>query len=257
MIHLVKIGGNIIDDDMLLENFIIAIRAFSRPCVIVHGGGKIASEISRNMGVEPVMADGRRITDEKTLDIIVMVYAGLVNKKIVALAQKHGINAVGITGADANTILAKKRPAGEIDYGFVGDIEKVSPAFISDCLAVGLTPVIAPVTHDAQGNLLNTNADTIAASIGVALAASADVKLWYCFEKNGVLSDANDDESAIPELTMQRYSELLSSGIISKGMKPKLENAFFAKNNGVAEVVICHAEAFPDPFAGTTIYYEQ
>lgn len=249
---IIKIGGNIIDNEDDLHLFLFKISQLS-PCILVHGGGKIATEVGNKLGVESVMVDGRRITDKKTLDIAIMVYGGLINKKIVAILQSFNRNALGMTGADANCIVAKKRPVKDIDYGYVGDIEQVHTEFLISCLRQNITPVMASLTHDKKGNLLNTNADTIAAYIAMAMAKTEQTELLYCFEKNGVLADANDNQSVVHTLDSKQYDELLLSGAIHKGMKPKLENAFSAKKSGVQKVFICHSGSVHQPEQGTEI----
>ncbi len=242
MISVVKIGGNIIDDSHALDNFLASLQQFTTPFVVVHGGGKIASKFGQKLGLEPRMAEGRRITDAETLKIVVMTYAGLINKTIVAKLQKHSINAIGLTGADANLITSVKRQVKDIDYGFVGDIARINDDFLESCFSNNIIPVIASITHDGFGNLLNTNADAIAAAIAASIAKKHDVSLFFCFEKQGVLSDPFDDSSTVPILDEFQYSDMLSSDIISKGMKPKLEYAFSAKKSGVQKVVVCHAD---------------
>jgi len=251
-VNIVKIGGNIVDNEDALHLFLSTI-AQQSPCIIVHGGGKVATEIANKLGVESVMVEGRRITDKNTLEIATMVYGGLINKKIVAILQSFNTNAIGMTGADANCIVAKKRPVKDIDYGYVGDIELVHTEFLISCLKQNITPVMASLTHDKKGSLLNTNADTIAAQIAMAIAKTENTRLVYCFEKNGVLADANDNKSVIRTLNAQTYNELLLSGAIHKGMKPKLENAFLAKKSGVHKVFICHADSVHQPEQGTEI----
>ena len=242
-INIVKIGGNVIDNEVLLQEFVSDFASIDGLKILVHGGGKIASELSAKMGIVPNMVEGRRITDAATLDIVTMLYAGLINKKLVVSLQAEKCNAIGMTGADGNIIPASKRAVGEIDYGFVGDIDasKVDADALSRLLDTGFTPVIAPITHDGKGQLLNTNADTIASSLGVALTKYYNVNLIYCFEKKGVLKDVNDENSALPYITLESYSLMKKEGIISKGMIPKLNNSFEAINMGVGNVWIGHA----------------
>lgn len=243
-LKIIKIGGNVIDHEEKLQAFLQDFAKLPGLKVLVHGGGKLASDLSRTLGIEPKLVDGRRITDEETLVVVTMVYAGLINKNIVARLQAHGTNALGLTGADANIIPATKRQAGAIDYGFAGDIDtdQLSGDTLARFLEQGLTPVVAPITHDQQGHLLNTNADTIASSLAVALSRHFAVQLVYCFEKAGVLLDVNDDASLIPHLTHPEYQRLKEQGVIAAGMIPKLDNAYAAIRSGVTSVRICHAD---------------
>lgn len=257
-LNIIKIGGNIIDDEKLLNSFLEDFSSINEPCILVHGGGKLATELSKKLGIEIKLIEGRRITDAKTLDIVVMVYAGLINKKIVALLQSKNCNAIGLSGADANILQAKKRDDSKIDYGFVGDInqEAVSINAIQQFIEYGFTPVVSPITHDGKGQLLNTNADTIASLLAVALSKIYEVNLYYCFEKNGVLLNMEDENSVVPILNKNKYEELKVSGIISYGMIPKIDNAFDAIANGVSEVVIGHASQLNEMInnhAGTRI----
>lgn len=244
-IHIVKIGGNIIDDETSLQFFLKQLAAFKEPVLLVHGGGKLATQLSETLKIKPQLVDGRRITDAPTLDVVTMVFAGLINKKIVALLQSYGQNAIGLSGADANLILATKRKNTPIDFGFVGDVnpETISVKTLDLLLKHQMLPVISPITHDGQGQLLNTNADTIASSIAIALSVSYNTKLYYCFEKNGVLQNSNDPASVIAELSEQQYTELKQSESIHSGMIPKLDNAFKALHKGVNEVFILNALA--------------
>jgi acetylglutamate kinase len=236
-----KIGGNVLDNAETLASTLAAFAAWHSPKILVHGGGKIASQLMRQIGLEPKMADGRRITDRPTLDVVTMVYAGLINKNLVATLQSLACNAIGLTGADANLIPAVKRPVKTIDYGFVGDLtaENINTETVSSLLNAKLTPVLAPITHDGQGTLLNTNADTIASNVSIALAKNYHVKLVFCFEKKGVLSRPDDDNSVIPLLDETLYEKYKSEGVITAGMLPKLDNAFAALRSGIAEVHIC------------------
>lgn len=240
---LIKIGGNVIDDPEALAAFLSTYASLPGLKVLVHGGGKIASTMGMQLGITPKMAEGRRITDEKTLEVVTMVYAGLVNKRIVSRLQAQGVNALGLTGADGNIIPAEKRPVKTIDYGFAGDIraDQIGSASLSALLESGFSPVVAPITHDGKGQLLNTNADTIAATVAEALSSRYDVTLVYCFEKKGVLKDPEDEESVIFSINPASYKELKETGIVSKGMIPKLDNAFAALKGGVKEVHICRA----------------
>lgn len=242
-LHVIKIGGNIIDHEEILHAFIQNISSLKEPFMLIHGGGKIATSLGNKMGIESRMVDGRRITDEASLDLIVMVYAGLINKKIVALFQSHQKNAIGLTGADANLIPATKRHHPEIDFGFVGDLrpEEINRKFIIELIEKQITLVIAPVTHNGKGQLLNTNADTIASSLAIALSEDFEVFLHFCFEKKGVLMDIEDEDSLIPEINKAYFSELKNKRMVSDGMIPKLENAFDAISKGVKQVSILHA----------------
>lgn len=243
-VFVVKVGGNVIDNPALLDTFLADFAKVEGRKVLIHGGGKIATRIGDKLGIESRYVDGRRITDAETVDVVTMVYGGLVNKQIVAKLQARGANAIGLTGADANIIPAVKRPVKTIDYGFVGDIPagsvRIQPLQL--LLDAGLTPVMSPLTHDGQGQILNTNADTIASSLAVALAEHYDVRLIFCFEKKGVLRDAADDGSVINLINKDVYQQLLAAGALSDGILPKLENAFAAIGNGVKEVLIGHAD---------------
>ncbi|GAB3635027.1 acetylglutamate kinase [Hymenobacter arcticus] len=238
-----KIGGGIIDDAIELTKFLALLAQADGPRILVHGGGKGASTMMRELGIEPQLVNGRRITDAATLDIVTMFYAGKTNKQVVAELQKLGVNALGLSGADGNVIQGHKRQVKDIDYGFVGDLTpaSVDNTLLKSLLEAGMTPVLCPIIHDGQGQLLNTNADTIASAVAVALALEYDVTLHYCFEKNGVLRDVADDNSVIPEINSATYAELKHQGIIADGMLPKLENAFAALNQGVSQVIIGHA----------------
>jgi acetylglutamate kinase len=243
-LYVIKVGGNIIDNPSALKSFLSDFASLKANKILVHGGGKIATEISKGLGIEAQMVDGRRITDAETLKIVTMVYGGLINKNIVASLQANGCNAIVLTGADANILRSDKRPVKNgIDYGFVGDVKEMNPSFVSMCLENKITPVIAPLTHDMQGNMLNTNADTVASQIAVGLAKNFEVHLTYCFELKGVLKDFEDKDSVISEITPTYYTQLKEEGIINKGMIPKLDNSFDAINNGVNSVIICQAES--------------
>lgn len=244
MLLILKIGGNVIDNEAALTSFLADFAQLPSPKILVHGGGKLATELSKKLDIQPLMIEGRRITDAETLKVVTMVYAGLVNKTIVAKLQALGCNALGLSGADADCLRASKRVAGEVDYGFVGDIapENIRIDFFSKLLDSDYTPIASPITHDGQGQLLNTNADTIAASLAKALSRHYAVKLVYCFEKPGVLANAADDSSVITKITAASYTELKASGVVSGGMIPKLDNAFDALNAGVESVVIGDAK---------------
>jgi acetylglutamate kinase len=242
-LYIIKIGGNVIDDESKLQQFLKDVSMIKENKIIVHGGGKVATDISKGLGIEAKMVDGRRITDAETLKIVTMVYGGLINKKIVSILQSNECNAVGLTGADANIILAKKREIkNNVDYGFVGDVEHVHPQPLIHFLSMGLTPVVAPLTHDGKGNIFNTNADTIASTLAVALSGNFVVNLIYCFELKGVLEDINNKESVISNITSNKYKELKDKGVIAKGMIPKMDNSFDAIKEGVGAVIICHAD---------------
>ncbi len=242
-LSIVKIGGNVLDDAVALERFLADFSALDGAKILVHGGGKMATELARQIGIEQTMVDGRRITDAETLKITVMVYAGLINKQIVAALQAKNIQAIGLSGADANVICATKRAKNPIDYGFVGDMdsESVNTNLLAKFLNLALVPVFSAITHNGQGQLLNTNADTIASALAVAMAEIYEVHLIYCFEKNGVLRTIEDENSVIETISKATYTALVNEGVISKGMIPKLDNAFAAIENGVKSVIITHA----------------
>jgi len=261
MVTVIKIGGNIIDNDSQLQSFLESFAAVAGKKILIHGGGKIATRIGDQLGIESKYVDGRRITDAATLDVVTMVYGGLVNKKIVASLQTMGCNAIGITGADANLVPANKRPVKEVDFGFVGDVksEQLPVSTWQQLLEIGLTPVVAPLTHDGKGSILNTNADTMAQEIAKALGKVYKVSLIYSFEKPGVLLDVNDDNSVINKLNPTSYQELKSEQKIFAGMIPKLDNAFSALNAGVTKVIIGDAAKLDQLIAGssgTTIIHE-
>jgi len=242
-LYIIKIGGNVIDHEENLKAFLQSLSGLNEKFILIHGGGKVATEISKGLGIEAQMVDGRRITDAETLKIVTMVYGGLINKKIVSNLQAMGKNAIGLTGADANIIFASKRPVKNgIDYGYVGDVERVNGAMLNTFLNADLQPVLAPLTHDGQGNMLNTNADTVASTVAVAMAPYFNTHLVYCFELKGVLTDINDKDSVIPEINAETYDTYKQSGVIAKGMIPKLDNSFEAINTGVRSVIICHAD---------------
>lgn len=258
-LFVIKIGGNIIDNTEKLTHFLQQFTAIKGKKILVHGGGKLATQLAKDLGIEQELVEGRRITDAATLKIVTMVYAGYINKNIVAQLQANGNNAIGFTGADANLIKAHKRLASAsngIDYGFVGDIDEVNTAAIEPLLNQDIAIVVAPITHDGNGQLLNTNADTIAQSIATAMGNKFDVSLLYCFEKSGVLLNANDDESVIPSIDQAYFKKLKEAQLIFAGMIPKLENAFAALEKGVSKVIIGKAESILDLVqakAGTTI----
>ncbi len=242
-LYIIKIGGNIIDNENALNKFLSDYASLSSKKILIHGGGKVATDISAGLGIEAKMVDGRRITDAETLKIVTMVYGGLINKNIVASLQSKNCNAIGLTGADANIIKSTKRPVKNgIDYGFVGDVEKVNEEILTSLIKSGLYPIIAPLSHDGNGNMLNVNADTMASVTSVALSKLFEVHLIYCFELKGVLENFEDKNSVISEITQSNYSTLKEKGVISKGMIPKLDNSFDAINLGVTSVRICHAD---------------
>ncbi len=237
-LSIVKIGGNIIDDASTLDHFLTEFSKIEGHKILVHGGGKLATKLANQMGVAVKMTNGRRITDADTLDIITMVYAGKINKSIVAKLQANNCNAIGFSGADGNTIESVKRPVKDIDYGFVGDVVKVNTNTLSVLLTSNVTPVFCAITHDKNGQLLNTNADTIASEIAIGFANILDTELYYCFEKNGVLQNVNDDNSVIENINTETYKTLISEGVIADGMLPKLNNCFHAIENQVQKVCI-------------------
>ena len=258
-LHIIKIGGNIIDDANRLAIFLKNFANIKGKKILVHGGGKLATTLASQLGIEQQLINGRRITDAETLKIITMVYAGYINKNIVAILQANGCNAIGLSGADGNLIKAHKRISTNIDYGFVGDVDVVNVPFIQSLLYQELAIVAAPVTHDLEGNLLNTNADTIAQEIAKALCCIYQTTLIYSFEKKGVLLDVNDENSVIPIITFEQYNHLKPTGKIFDGMIPKLDNAFSAIKQGVAQVIIGEAEHLNTLLtgqSGTTIKYE-
>lgn len=246
-LFVIKIGGNVIDDDASLRSFLKNFAAVEGKKILVHGGGKIATSIGKQLGIEPNYVNGRRITDAATIDLVTMVYGGLLNKKIVAQLQAIDCNAIGLTGADANIIPATKRPFvsspsgdGGIDYGFVGDVksDQLPVNNLQLLLNNGIVPVLAPLTHDGNGQMLNTNADTIASALAVALSALYDVRLIYCFEKKGVLENVEDQSSVINLINKEKYQQLLADKKLADGILPKIDNAFAAIDSGVNEVLI-------------------
>ena len=264
MIKVVKIGGNVVDNPSLLREFVRDFAAMPGMKVLIHGGGVMASQMQKEMGMVPKMVEGRRVTDEETLKVVTMVYAGWCNKNIVALLQAEGCNAIGLTGADGNAIKASRRPpvhvdslGEDVDYGYVGDVtaDSVNAGFIYSLLEKGIVPVFNAINHDGEGNLLNTNADTIASSVAIAMAKymylsprevcsrceEHETDLIYCFEKDGVLYDKDDDSSVIPEIDREKFAQLKAEGRVADGMIPKLTNSFKAIDSGVARVIIKHA----------------
>ena len=235
-ISVIKIGGNVIDHKENCTQFLKLFANFPGVKVLVHGGGVMASRIGSSLGIVPNMHNGRRITDKETLDVVTMVYAGLINKNLVAELQSYGQNAIGLTGADGNAITSKKRPVKEVDFGFVGDVEKVNTVLLETLLQQDIAPVFSAITHDGQGQLLNTNADTIASEIATSLAKKHQVKLYFCFDKKGVLMDADDPSTLVPLIDEDIFKKLLNDQVIHSGMIPKLENAFNALDKGVSNV---------------------
>ena len=260
---IVKVGGAIVESEDSLNNLLSKFSSISGHKLLVHGGGRSATKMAESLGITQTMIGGRRVTDAETLKVVTMVYVGLVNKHIVALLQAKGVNALGLTGADLNLIQSHKRPLKkvkmedgsiqDVDYGFVGDVDKVNAGILANLIAQGVVPVLSPLTHDCQGSMLNTNADTIASETAIALAKYFDVRLMYCFEKNGVLLDANDDNSVIQSITKTEFSELVSKGIVQGGMLPKLENSFAAIDAGVKTVIITNANNIDITDAGTRL----
>lgn len=244
---IIKIGGNVIDSSEKLHQFLLDFTALPGDKILVHGGGKIATELGHSLGIEPRMVEGRRITDIETLRIVTMVYAGLINKNMVAQLQAKGCNAIGLSGADGNVIRAAKRPVVTIDYGFVGDLDESSVAVdtLDSLLKSGLVPVLCAITHDGDSQLLNTNADTIASAVAVAMSSAYDTRLVYCFEKKGVLRDVDDDLSLVTEIKRNEFDQLKAEGVVSGGMIPKLHNAFEAIRQGVKAVYIGKADELP------------
>lgn len=244
-LHVIKIGGNSIDNPQELDVFLSDLAGIPGHKILVHGGGKLATSLAEQLHIPQTLIEGRRVTDAATLDIAVMVYSGLINKRIVAALQARGCNALGVCGADAGLIRSIRRANAAIDFGFVGDVadDGVDTQRMRMLLDAGITPVLSAITHDGSGSLLNTNADTLAASVAVAMAVQADVTLRYCFEKNGVLLDLDDNDTALPTLDPETYARLKQQGLVSKGMIPKLDNAFDAARRGVKHVIIGHAAA--------------
>ena len=237
----VKVGGKIVEEEETLRQLLQDFAAIEGHKVLVHGGGRSATKLAAQLGIERKMVDGRRITDEAMLRVVTMVYGGLVNKNIVAGLQALNVNALGLTGADMNLMRSDKRPVKEVDYGFVGDVKEVNADLLATLIHQGIVPVLAPLTHDKQGHLLNPNADTIAGEAAKALAKHFEVTLMFCFEKKGVLRDAEDEESVIPEIDREAFQRYVKEGVIQGGMIPKLENAYQAIDEGVRQVIITQA----------------
>lgn len=238
---LIKVGGKIVEEPDTLQQLLRDFSSIEGHKVLVHGGGRSATKIASQLGIESQMVNGRRITDAEMLKVVTMVYGGLVNKNIVAGLQALQVNALGLTGADMNIMRSDKRPVKDVDYGFVGDVKEVNADVLASLIQQGIVPVLAPLTHDKQGHMLNTNADTIAGEAAKALAKYFDVTLMFCFEKKGVLLNEDDDESVIPEIDRASFQKYVAEGIIQGGMIPKLENAFQAIEAGVKEVIITQA----------------
>ncbi len=252
-VQVIKVGGKIVEDPTALMHLLDQFKKVPGYKVLVHGGGRSATKIAAQMGIETKMVDGRRVTDESMLQVVTMVYGGLVNKSIVSKLQSVGINAIGVTGADMNLVQAHKRPVQEVDYGFVGDIDKVDVTVLSPLLVQGVVPVIAPLTHDGHGSMLNTNADTIAAEVAKALAVDYQVQLVYCFELSGVMRDPEDSATVIPVINKAGFDQLVLDEVVVGGMIPKLQNALQAVEAGVDKVRITKADDLADPQKGTYV----
>ena len=255
MIKVVKIGGNVIDNESALASFVADFAALEGPKILVHGGGKLATRLAEKLEIQTTMIDGRRVTDAQTLDVVTMVYAGLVNKSVVAKLQASGCNAIGLSGADGGVVRATRRPAKPIDFGFVGDIsvQGVDADFILSLTERGVVPVFCSIMHDGAGTLLNCNADSVASAVAVAVAQKADTELVFCFEKQGVMADIDDPSSVISQIRPESYKTLLADGVVNKGMIPKIDGAFRALESGVKVVTIKHSEALACAESGTKI----
>lgn len=251
-LKVIKIGSNIIDDNKALLGFLKDFSNLKGPKLLVHGGGKLATDLAQKMGVEVKIINGRRITDVDTLDIIVMMYAGKINKNIVANLQASQCNAIGFSGADGNSIISTKRPTTPVDFGFAGDVTQVNTKVLELLINQNITPVFCAITHDKNGQLLNTNADTIASELAIALAKTYQTELYYCFEKNGVLRDVNDEFSVIESITPDNVQELIQNKIIFEGMLPKIQNSINAVNHKVNKVCIGKSEMIFNPFTHFT-----
>lgn len=237
-LRVIKIGGNVIDDAVKLDAFLGDFAQMEGLKILVHGGGKLATQLSKKLGIDPQMVKGRRITSGEDLEVVVMIYAGLINKTITGKLQACGCNAMGLSGADANTILAEKRPVRPIDFGWVGDVKAINETAIHSFLQQQITPVFCPLTHDGKGHLLNTNADTIAAELAIGMSRLYETELIYCFEKKGVLANVADENSVITHIDSAKYHELKQQKVVDEGMLPKMENCFHALKNKVAKVII-------------------
>ncbi|MGM9703005.1 MAG: acetylglutamate kinase [Prevotella sp.] len=252
-ITVIKVGGAVVEDEAQLTRLLQDFSAIEGRKVLVHGGGRRATKVAAQLGIETQMVNGRRITDANMLEVVTMVYGGLVNKNVVAKLQAHGVNALGLTGADIDVIRSHKRPLKNgVDYGFVGDVDRADGDMLHTLIEAGIVPVMAPLTHDGEGNILNTNADTIAAETAKALAKHYDVTLVFCFEKKGVLSDPDNDDSVIPTITREDFNRYVADGTIAGGMIPKIENSLDAVEKGVKQVIITKADAL-NSASGTII----
>ncbi|MEI6678677.1 MAG: acetylglutamate kinase [Mariniphaga sp.] len=250
---IIKVGGHIVEEEDSLRSLLKDFSRIAGGKILVHGGGKSATALAEKLGIETKMVDGRRITDAETLKVATMVYAGLINKNIVAGLQALGNNAIGLSGADLDIIRAAKRPVGAIDYGFVGDINWVNSQALAELLVSGAIPVVAPITHDGKGNLLNTNADSIASELATSLCSRYEVRLIFCFEKLGVLMKEDDEKSIIPEINPALFEELKAQGVVTGGMIPKLESGFNALRRGVSVVVITNTQGISGGLRGTRL----
>ncbi|MBR8536577.1 acetylglutamate kinase [Carboxylicivirga sediminis] len=255
---IVKVGGKVVEEPDALSSFIKDFASIAGQKILVHGGGRSATAIANQLGIETKMVEGRRITDKSMLDVVVMVYGGLVNKNVVAQLQALNKQAVGLTGADLDLVRAVKRPVKDIDYGYAGDVTAVNTEHIEELIANGVVPVVAPLTHNGQGQLLNTNADTMAAELAKAFAKIYRVQLVYCFEKKGVLEDPSNDNSVITHLSYRLFDEYKQSGVINEGMIPKLDNGFSAIKHGVSEVFITNIDGLKTGFStGTQLSFNE
>ncbi len=254
-VTVIKIGGNVVDNPEALDRFVTALAAMPGRRILVHGGGKEATRLSARLEIPTTMIEGRRVTSRETLDVVTMVYAGLVNKRVVSLLQAAGCDAVGLCGADGDAIRATMRPKEPIDYGFVGDIspEGINAGFINSLLDAGKVPVFCAITHDGHGTLLNCNADSVASALAIGMARTAPVDLVYCFEQPGVMEDIDRPDSLIAEITPEVFASLKESGVVSKGMIPKIDNALRAVGSGVSSVTIKHADNLNNA-TGTVIH---
>jgi acetylglutamate kinase len=250
-LSIIKIGGNVLENEIDLDHFLLNFSKLEEPKILVHGGGKLATKLASKLGIESKMTNGRRITDAKSLEVITMVYGGLTNKNIVAKLQALGTNALGLSGADGNTIRAHKRPVKNIDFGFVGDIDGINTELLDNFLLSKLTPVFCAISHDGMGQLFNTNADTIASELAIGMSHDYETTLFYCFEKKGVLRDVSDDNSVITHIDSNIYKILLEKNIIADGMLPKMQNCFHALRQNVAKVCIGNISMLD---TGTNLY---
>jgi len=249
----VKVGGGVLEDEESSQQFLDSFAALAGNKVLVHGGGRLADQYLRKLGIEPNMVNGRRVTDKATLDVVTMVYGGLVNKQLIASLQSRKVNAMGLTGADGNLIVSTKRPAKDVDWGFVGDPVEVNAMALDQLIEQDVVPVIAPLTHDGKGSLMNTNADTMATVVAVALAQMYEVTLIFAFDKAGVLTDVNDETSVVDTIDETGFASMRSAGTIHSGMIPKLESAFEALNSGIKKIRIVGFAKISDEKAGTTL----